>query len=49
MVRIVAIDDEYYIRMPFMDGLELIHTISASHISCLVIILSGLDEFEYAH
>lgn len=91
MVRMVVIDDEYYIRtgirdaidwqsinveivgeaedgeqglelilaqkpdlvltdirMPFMDGLELIEKISDSQIGCGVIVLSGFDEFEYA-
>lgn len=36
------------IRMPFMDGLELIEKISDSQIGCGVIVLSGFDEFEYA-
>lgn len=91
MVRMVVIDDEYYIRtgirdaidwqsinveivgeaedgeqgmdlilsekpdlvitdirMPFMDGLELIKRITENEISCGIIVLSGFDEFEYA-
>lgn len=91
MVRMVVIDDEYYIRtgirdaidwqsidveivgeaedgeqglelilaekpdlvitdirMPFMDGLELIEKINENGINCGIIVLSGFDEFEYA-
>ena len=36
------------IRMPFMDGLELMEKISEEHLDCGIIVLSGYDEFEYA-
>lgn len=36
------------IRMPFMDGLELMEKISSRHLDCGIIVLSGYDEFEYA-
>ena len=36
------------IRMPFLDGLELLEEIAARHLDCGVIVLSGYDEFEYA-
>ena len=36
------------IRMPFMDGLELMEKIASEHPGCGIIVLSGYDEFEYA-
>jgi two-component system response regulator YesN len=36
------------IRMPIMNGLELIERIAAERRDCLVIVVSGHDEFEYA-
>ncbi|NLG24467.1 MAG: response regulator [Clostridiales bacterium] len=36
------------IRMPAMDGLELSRQIQASHPDCVVVILTGYREFEYA-
>ncbi|GKU27667.1 response regulator transcription factor [Clostridium folliculivorans] len=35
------------IRMPEWDGLEFLKAIKASNIDCIVIILSGYEEFEY--
>lgn len=37
------------IRMPVMDGLELIKNLSFSHPEVKVIIVSGYTDFEYAH
>lgn len=36
------------IRMPFLDGLELIEKITSYQVNCGIIVLSGYDEFEYA-
>lgn len=36
------------INMPIMNGLELIQAINSMEASCMVIIISGYDEFEYA-
>ena len=36
------------IRMPIMNGLELIERIAAVRSDCLIIVVSGHDEFEYA-
>jgi two-component system response regulator YesN len=36
------------IRMPFLSGLELIEKINGIHRDCIVIVVSGHDEFEYA-
>jgi two-component system response regulator YesN len=36
------------IRMPFLNGLELIERINRIHDDCLIIVVSGHDEFEYA-
>ena len=33
------------IRMPFLDGLELLEEIAARHLDCGVIVLSGYDTF----
>ena len=36
------------IRMPFLNGLELIDRINQVHRDCVIIVVSGHDEFEYA-
>ena len=36
------------IRMPFLNGLELIERINQVHRDCVIIVVSGHDEFEYA-
>lgn len=36
------------IRMPFLDGLQLMEKLAEHQIECGIIILSGYDEFEYA-
>lgn len=36
------------INMPIMNGLELIQKVNEMNLNCLVIIISGYDEFEYA-
>jgi two-component system response regulator YesN len=36
------------IRMPFLNGLELIERIRDVHNDCIIIVVSGHDEFEYA-
>lgn len=36
------------IRMPFLDGLQLMEKLAEHRIECGIIILSGYDEFEYA-
>jgi two-component system response regulator YesN len=36
------------IRMPFLNGLELIERINEVHRDCVIIVVSGHDEFEYA-
>jgi len=36
------------IRMPFLNGLELIERINQVHGDCVIIVVSGHDEFEYA-
>ena len=36
------------IRMPFMNGLELVKTLSENYIKMKVILVSGYDDFEYA-
>ncbi len=43
-VHVVVTD----IMMQFMDGIELAEKIHAAYKECIVIILSGYDEFEYA-
>jgi two-component system, response regulator YesN len=36
------------IRMPFISGLEFVEKLSALDIDCIVLVVSGHDEFEYA-
>jgi two-component system, response regulator YesN len=36
------------IRMPFLNGLELIERINEVHRDCIIIVVTGHDEFEYA-
>ena len=36
------------VRMPFLNGLELIEKINGVHRDCIIIVVSGHDEFEYA-
>jgi two-component system response regulator YesN len=36
------------VRMPFLNGLELIEKINALSLDCIIIVVSGHDEFEYA-
>jgi two-component system response regulator YesN len=36
------------VRMPFLNGLELIEKINAENCDCIIIVVSGHDEFEYA-
>jgi two-component system, response regulator YesN len=36
------------IRMPFLNGLELIERINEIHRDCIIIVVTGHDEFEYA-
>ncbi len=36
------------VRMPFLNGLELIEKINAEKLDCVIIVVSGHDEFEYA-
>lgn len=36
------------IRMPFLDGIQLMEKLSEYQLECGIIILSGYDEFEYA-
>lgn len=36
------------IKMPHMDGIELIERLAAQNVNCKIIILSGFDSFEYA-
>jgi two-component system response regulator YesN len=36
------------VRMPFLNGLELIEKINAENRDCVIIVVSGHDEFEYA-
>jgi two-component system response regulator YesN len=36
------------VRMPFLNGLELIERINAEDGDCVIIVVSGHDEFEYA-
>jgi two-component system response regulator YesN len=36
------------VRMPFLNGLELIEKINAEKLDCIIIVVSGHDEFEYA-
>jgi two-component system response regulator YesN len=36
------------VRMPFLNGLELIERINAENCDCIIIVVSGHDEFEYA-
>lgn len=36
------------IRMPYLDGIELIQKIRISHPTTTLVILSGYDEFTYA-
>lgn len=36
------------IRMPFLDGIQLMEKLAEHQIECGIIILSGYDEFEYA-
>ena len=36
------------IRMPFLNGLELIEKIKEIHSDCIIIVVTGHDEFEYA-
>jgi two-component system response regulator YesN len=36
------------VRMPFLNGLELIEKINAENGDCVIIVVSGHDEFEYA-
>ncbi|MDR1539567.1 MAG: response regulator [Clostridiales bacterium] len=36
------------IRMPFLNGLDLMEKLKENHLDCGVIVLSGYDEFEYA-
>lgn len=36
------------IKMPFMDGLDLIKEVKNSSINCKIVIFSGYEEFEYA-
>ncbi len=36
------------IRMPFVNGLELIERVSSIHRDCVIIVVTGHDEFEYA-
>ncbi len=37
------------IRMPDMDGLELVRKVKEIHPDCIFIIISGYQQFEYAH
>ena len=37
------------IRMPDMDGLELVRRVKEVHQNCIFIIISGYQQFEYAH
>jgi two-component system response regulator YesN len=36
------------VRMPFLNGLQLIEKINAEQADCIIIVVSGHDEFEYA-
>ena len=36
------------VRMPFLNGLELIEKINGENRDCIIIVVSGHDEFEYA-
>ena len=36
------------VRMPFLNGLELIERISGEASDCIIVVVSGHDEFEYA-
>lgn len=36
------------IRMPFMDGLELVETLAKNYMKMKIILFSGFDDFEYA-
>jgi len=36
------------VRMPFLNGLELIEKINGEHSDCVIIVVSGHDEFQYA-
>jgi two-component system, response regulator YesN len=36
------------IRMPFLNGLELIERVNEVHRDCIIIVVTGHDEFEYA-
>jgi two-component system response regulator YesN len=36
------------VRMPFLNGIELIERIREMHSDCIIIVVSGHDEFEYA-